>query len=126
MKKGNWTIIFEDKKIIKNNGAESGTGYYVNDEPFWSDSKFSNIWAIQYTGDDDRNQVEYRDKTSNSTYDSSALGDIQQFIDKWDAEHLNFLKEEWDSDNIADEEGNFETEADKTARLGPRPTSYSS
>ena len=29
MKKGNWTIIFEDKKVIKNNGAESGTGYYV-------------------------------------------------------------------------------------------------
>ena len=94
MKKGNWTIIFEDKKIIKNNGAESGTGYYVNDDSFWNDSKFSNIWAIQYTADDDTDQVEYRDTTPNSTYDSSVLGDIQQFIDKWDAEHLNLLQEE--------------------------------
>jgi hypothetical protein len=49
MKKGNWTIIFEDKKVIKNNGAESGTGYYIFDDSFWNDSKFSNIWAIQYT-----------------------------------------------------------------------------
>ena len=92
MKKGNWTIIFEDKKVIKNNGAESGTGYYVNDDSFWNDSKFSNIWAIQYTADDDTDQVEYRDTTPNSTYDSSVLGDIQQFIDKWDAEHLNLLQ----------------------------------
>ncbi len=46
MKKGNWTIIFEDKKVIKNYGAESGTGYYVNDDSFWNDSEFSNISAI--------------------------------------------------------------------------------
>ncbi len=114
MKKGNWTIIFEDKKVIKNNGAESGTGYYVNDDSFWNDSKFSNIWAIQYTADDDTDQVEYRDTTPNSTYDSYVLGDIQQFIDKWDAEHLNLLQEEWDSDSRDESE------------KGPRPTSYSS
>ena len=116
MKKGNWTIIFEDKKVIKNNaeGALEGIGYVVSDDSFWNDSKFSNIWAIQYTADDDTDQVEYRDTTPNSTYDSSALGGIQQFIDKWDAEHLNLLQEEWDSDSRDESE------------KGPRPTSYSS
>ena len=116
MKKGNWTIIFEDKKVIKNNaeGALEGIGYVVSDDSFWNDSKFSNIWAIQYTADGDTDQVEYRDTTPNSTYDSSALGDIQQFIDKWDAEHLNFLQEEWDSDSRDESE------------KGVRPTTYSS
>jgi len=114
MKKGNWTVIFEDNKIIKNTGSEAGTGYEINDSSFWSAPKFSNIWAIQYTADDDTDQVEYRDKTPNSTYDSSVLGDIQQFIDKWDAEHLTFLQEQWDDDTRDESE------------KGPRPTSYSS
>jgi hypothetical protein len=108
-----WTVVFEDKLIIKQNGDGVGP-HKINDDSFWNDSKFSNIWAIQYTADDDTDQVEYRDTTPNSTYDSSVLGDIQQFIDKWDAEHLNFLQEQWDSDSRDESE------------KGPRPTSYSS
>ena len=46
----NWTIIFEDKTIIKNyeEGSSEGVGYIISDDSFWSDSKFSNIWAIQF------------------------------------------------------------------------------
>jgi hypothetical protein len=64
--KGNWTIVFDDKMIIKNHaeGASEGVGYTINDDAFWNDSKFSNIWAIQswyiqITSD----EVEYRDET---------------------------------------------------------------
>ena len=47
--KGNWTIVFEDKIIIKNfaEGANEGIGYVISDDSFWNQSKFSNIWAIQ-------------------------------------------------------------------------------
>ena len=47
--KGNWTIVFEDKIIIKNHaeGASEGLGYVISDDSFWGQSKFSNIWAIQ-------------------------------------------------------------------------------
>ena len=50
------------------------------------------------------------------------LGDFQsQFIDKWDAAQLVKLQNTWDDDNV---EG--ESESDKLARLGARPTSYTS
>ena len=41
----NWTIVFEDKCIIKNHaeGASEGIGYVIDDDSFWSQSKFSNI-----------------------------------------------------------------------------------
>ena len=32
----NWTVIFDDKKVIKNNGAEAGTGYVIDDSSFLS------------------------------------------------------------------------------------------
>ena len=37
----NWTVIFQDKKIIKNHaeGASEGVGYVISDDSFWSDSK---------------------------------------------------------------------------------------
>ena len=43
--KGNWTIVFEDKCIIKNfaEGANQGLGYAISDDSFWADSKFLNI-----------------------------------------------------------------------------------
>lgn len=118
----NWTVVFDDKIIIKNNGAESGTGYVINDDnSFWDQSKFSNIWAIQHGTSVTSDEVEYRDETPHSSYADANLGDVSQFITRWDAAHLNQLQIDWDGDN---EEG--ETSEEKIARLGPRPTSYSS
>ena len=61
--KSTWTVVFEDKSIIKNNGIESGTMYEINDDVFWSQSKYSNIWAIQYGTTPTSDEVEYRDET---------------------------------------------------------------
>jgi len=121
--KGNWTIVFEDKCIIKNyaEGASEGIGYVISDDSFWSDSKFSNIWAIQYGTSTPTDEVEYRDETQHTTYADANLGDISQFSSRWDVVHLSKLQSDWDNDNVEDE-----TEAEKIARLGARPTSYSS
>ena len=127
--KGNWTIVFEDKTIIKNyaEGASEGVGYVIDDNTFWSQSKFSNIWAIQHGTSVSTDEVEYRDETPHSVYDSSVLGDISQFSEKWDNAHLIQLQYDWDDNDAEDEEGNStETEAEKISRLGARPTSYSS
>ena len=117
----NWTVIIDDKAIIKNVGDGAGGGFITPDNPLWSDPKFANIWAIQYQTSVTTDEVEYRDTTPNGTYADANLGDFQQFIDIWDASHLIKLQNDWD-DNII--EG--ESEADKIARLGKRPTSYSS
>ncbi len=121
--KGNWTIVFEDKIIIKNHaeGALEGVGYTIDDDTFWGQSKFSNIWAIQYGTSASADAVEYRDETPHSAYDASILGDISQFSNKWDAIHLAKLQSDWDDNNVEDE-----TDAEKITRLGARPTSYSS
>ena len=127
--KGNWTVIFEDKMIIKNyaEGANEGVGYIIDNDSFWNDSKFSNIWAIQYGTSNTSDEVEHRDETPHCSYADANLGDISQFSNKWDEVHLNVLQDNWDNDNLVDEEGNpTETEAEKITRLGPRPTSYSS
>ena len=119
----NWTIIFDDKMVIKNyaEGASQGIGYVVSDNSFWSDSKFSNIWAIQHGTSVSSDEIEYRDETPNSSYDDAGLGDISQFSSKWDAAHLSQLQVDWDNDNVEDE-----TADEKISRLGARPTSYSS
>ncbi len=119
----NWTIIFEDKCIIKNHdeGASEGIRYVINDDSFWSDSKFSNIWAIQHGNSTTSDEVEYRDSTPHSSFADANIGDISQFIDKWDSTHLAQLQSYWDSNNV---EG--ETDDEKITRLGARPTSYSS
>ena len=121
--KGNWTIIFEDKVIIKNfaEGANEGIGYNIDDDSFWGQSKFSNIWAIQYGTSVTSDEIEYRDTTPHSSFTDANIGDISQFANKWDAAHLAQLQADWDNDNV---EG--ETEAEKITRLGARPTSYSS
>ena len=116
----NWTVIFEDKMIIKQNGDAAGQ-YVIDDDTFWNQSKFSNIWAIQYGTSIPTDEVEYRDETPHSAYDSSILGDFQDFITRWDSAHLSKLQTEWDDNNI---EG--ETEAEKINRVRARPTSYSS
>tara|TARA_A100001201_G_scaffold140165_1_gene132959 strand:+ start:560 stop:904 length:345 start_codon:yes stop_codon:yes gene_type:complete len=109
----NWTVVFDDRCIIKNNGAESGTGYVINDDNFWNQSNFSNMWAIQYGTTPSTDEVEHRDETPHATWASTGL-DFQPFIDKWDAAHLEQLQANWDADDRDESE------------KGPRPTSYSS
>ena len=118
-----WTVVFEDKLIIKQSGDAAGP-YKIDNDSFWNDSKWSNIWAIQYHSDneDHNDTVEYRDTTPHATWTNANLGSFQdQFIDKWDAAHLSKLQADWDADNVEDE-----TESEKITRLGARPTSYSS
>tara|TARA_Y100001938_G_scaffold145830_1_gene223401 strand:- start:159 stop:527 length:369 start_codon:yes stop_codon:yes gene_type:complete len=116
-----WTVVFEDKKIIKQSGDAAGTSYKIDDDDFWGLAKWSNIWAIQYGTFAPSDTVEHRDTTPHCTWEDANLGDFQDFIDKWDTAHLARLQSDWDNDNI-----DGETEADKIARLGAKPTSYSS
>jgi hypothetical protein len=126
-----WTIIMEDKIIIKQYGDTPGISYNIDDDSFWNDSKFSNIWAIQYGTSVTSDEVEYRDETPHSAYANAGIGDISQFINKFDEAHLSQLQSDWDNDVIQtfDDDGNVtstESEADQIARKGARPTSYSS
>ena len=137
-----WTVVFDDHVIQKNVGDGAGGGFSLSDASIWSETKFSNIWAIQYQAQVTTDEVEYRDETPNGTYADANLGDFQQFIDlwdaayfgdisqfssKWDSAHLTQLQSDWDNDNAVDEDGNStETEDEKITRLGERPTSYSS
>ena len=115
-----WTVVFEDKMIIKQTGNDQG-GYVINDDSFWNDSKWSNIWAIQYGSSNSSDEVEYRDTTPHSSFADANLGDISQFSSRWDSAHLIQLQSNWDNNYI-----NGETDAEKITRLGARPTSYSS
>ena len=120
---GNWTVVFDDKIIIKQNsdpviGAQP---YIIDDDAFWNQSKFSNIWAIHSGTSVSTDEVEYRDETPHSSYADANLGDISQFINKWDSAHLAKLQSDWDADTV-----DGETDAEKITRLGVRPTSYSS
>jgi|TARA_R100001460_G_scaffold5787_1_gene15690 hypothetical protein len=117
----NWSVIFEDKNIVKQTGDAAGTGYIINDDSFWNQSKFSNIWAIQYGTSNPSDTVEYRDGTSHSSWEDADLGNFQDFIDKWDSTHLINLQSNWDNNNI-----DGETAEEKIIRLGARPVSYSS
>ena len=115
-----WTVIFEDKIIIKQSGDAAGP-YIISDNDFWGLAKWNNIWAIQYGTSNPSDTVEYRDETPHSTWEDANLGDFQDFITRWDSAHLTQLQANWDNDNV---EG--ESAEDKIARLGARPTSYSS
>ena len=125
----NWTIIFEDKTIIKNyeEGSSEGVGYIISDDSFWSDSKFSNIWAIQYGTLITSDEVEYRDETPHTSFADANIGNINQFSSKWDSAHLAKLQSDWDNNNEQVEDlGTLrdETSDEKLTRLGARPTSY--
>ncbi|QGZ17852.1 hypothetical protein HTVC027P_gp71 [Pelagibacter phage HTVC027P] len=124
----NWTVVFEDKCIIKNyaEGVNEGVGYKINDGAFWATTAFQNIWAIQSGTSNSSDEVEHRDETPHCSLADKGI-DIQQFVDKWDAAHLTQLQSDWDNNNAVDENGDStETEAEKIVRLGARPTSYSS
>jgi hypothetical protein len=117
----NWTVVFDDQIIIKQKGDAAGTGYTITDDAFWSQSKFSNIWAIQHGASVSTDEVEYRDDTPHSTYADANLGDFNEFITRWDAAHLNVLQTNWDFNNVQGE-----TSEQKITRLGARPSSYTS
>ena len=122
-----WTVVFEDKMIIKQSGDAGGTSYVIADDDFWGLAKWNNIWAIQYGTFEPSDTVEHRDHTPHCTWEDANLGDFQEFINRWDSAHLAQLQSDWDNDNLFNEDGSSaETEADKIARLGARPTSYSS
>tara|TARA_R100001015_G_C4629774_1_gene190880 strand:+ start:609 stop:965 length:357 start_codon:yes stop_codon:yes gene_type:complete len=113
----NWTVIFDDKKIIKQTGEYSPRAFDIDDDAFWNDSKWSNIWAIQYVSDnlDHMDTVEHRDTTPHKSWNQAELGDFSsQFISRWDAELLKELQLSWDEDSRDESE------------KGARPTSYSS
>ena len=116
-----WTVVLEDKMVIKQSGDAAGTSYVISDNDFWGLAKWNNIWAIQYGTSNPSDTVEYRDGTPHSTWEDANLGDFQDFIDRWDAAHLAQLQANWDADNV-----DGESESDKVARLGARPTSYTS
>ena len=119
-----WTVVFDDKKVVKQTGDAGGTAYKLTDasqDSFWNDSKFSNIWAIQYGTSNTDEEIEHRDTTPHTSYDPSVHGDFNDFITRWDAVHLAGLQDLWDKDNV---EG--ETSEEKIARIGERPTSYNS
>ena len=132
-----WTVVFEDKMIINHavkNAEGHTTPYIINDDSFWNDAKWSNVWAIQYKDDDhDYNDtIEHRDGTAHGTWTESGLGNFRdQFVSKWDSAHLSKLQSDWDADVIIthNEDGSVastESEADQIARKGERPSSYSS
>ena len=128
--KGNWAIVIDDKKITKNyaEGASEGIAFKIDDDALWNQSKFSNIWAIQYGTSVSTDEVEYKDETPNGTYAEANLGDISQFSNQWDVMYLAKLQSDWDNNLLFDSNNEVvpETEAEKIARLGARPTSYSS
>ena len=116
-----WTVVFDDKMVIKQSGDAAGTSYVISDDDFWGLAKWNNIWAIQYGTLNPSDTVEYRDETPHSTWDDANLGDFSDFTNRWDSAHLAQLQSDWDNDNV-----DGETTEDKIARLGARPTSYSS
>jgi len=127
--RGKWAVVFDDKKITKNyaEGASEGIAFIIDDDAFWNQSKFSNIWAIQYGTSNTSDEVEYRDETPNSSYADANLGDISQFSTKWDPMYLAKIQNDWDANVlVVNDQVVPETEAEKITRLGPRPTSYSS
>ena len=121
--KGNWAVVMDDKKITKNydEGATEGIAFAIDDDAFWNDDKFSNIWAIQYGTSVTSDEVEYRDDTPHSSYADANLGDISQFSSLWDVKHLEQIQSDWDNNGVVDE-----TAEEKIARIGARPTSYTS
>ena len=119
-----WTVVFDDKLVIKRTGEfneKTAQGYEIEDNDFWGLAKWNNIWAIQYGTPNPSDTVEYRDETSHSTWEAANLGDFSDFITRWDVAHLARLQSDWDSNNA-----DGETADDKIARLGARPSSYTS
>ena len=111
-----WTVVFEDKMIIKQSGDAAGT-YTIDDDTFWNQSKFSNIWAIQHGASVSTDEVEYRDTTPHTSFADANIGDINQFINKWDSAHLAKLQSDWDDNVLMDDDNNEVSETAPYYRL---------
>jgi hypothetical protein len=107
--KGNWTIVFDDKLII-NQDTSGKKDYVIDDDTFWNQSKFSNIWAIHYGTSVTSDEVEYRDETPHSSFADANIGDISQFTEKWHSHVLSVEQANWDNDPREESE------------KGPRPS----
>ena len=136
-KHGLWTVIIPSKKITKKNSdfsIENPCPEVIDDENFWNQAKFNNVNVIQYTDDNvDNDQVEYNDGSPNGPYNEAVFGNFRtEFITRFDAAHLISLQNQWDNNERPEmrDENNEplpeETEEEKIARIGPRPTSYTS
>ena len=130
-----WSVIFDDKKVINQavkNEQNHSIGYTIDDDAFWNQSHFSNLWAIQYGTAESTDAVEYKDETPHAAHDSVTHGNFNEFITRWDTAHLAQLQSDWDNNNAVispgdDENGSVsETPEQKINRLGARPTSFTS
>ena len=125
-----WTVVFDDKRVINQAVKQDDghpIGHTIDDDAFWNQSHFSNLWAIQYGTASSDDAVEYRDSTPHSAHDSVTHGDFNEFITRWDTAHLAQLQSDWDEDNVPDSDNaDDETPEQKINRLGARPTSFSS
>ncbi len=118
-----WTVVFEDKIVINrsvktNNEA---TSYTIEDDSFWNQAHFANLWAIQFGTTPSTDEVEHKDSTPHTSYDSTIHGNFNEFITSWDAIHLAELQGSWDNNNV-----DGETAEQKINRIGARPTSFTS
>jgi len=126
-----WVAVFDDKRVINQsvkNDYGHAIAYTIDDDAFWNQSHFSNLWSIQYGTAKVEDQVEYRDETPHTAFDAVTHGDFNEFITRWDAAHLAHLQEEWDKNNSFTDTDPpvLETAEQKINRLGARPTSFTS
>lgn len=131
-----WRVDFGEKSVgcvavLNHEGYP--TFYPVGDDSFWSHPQFNDIHAIQWDPSLENNEdcVEYnaytfgRNRTWNECNFSDSFRNL--FIEKWDAAHLAQLQADWDGDNVINDDGSAaESAEEKIARLGARPTSYTS
>jgi len=126
-----WVAVFDDKRVI-NQSVKNEYGhplaYTINDDAFWNQSHFSNLWSIQFGTSKTEDQVEHRDETPHTAFDAVTHGDFNEFITRWDVAHLAQIQEDWDEDNhFTDTDPPVqETAEQKINRLGARPTSFTS
>ena len=128
-----WVVVFDDKRVInqsvKNEYGHSAS-YTLDDDAFWNQSHFSNLWSIQFGTSKIEDQVEHRDETPHTAFDAVTHGNFNEFITRWDVAHLAQIQEDWDNDNYTDvsevESPVPETPEQKINRLGARPTSFTS
>ena len=128
-----WAVVFDDKRVINPAVKDKEDGrnplsYVIDDDAFWNQSHFSNLWSIQFGTSKTEDQVEHRDETPHTAFDAVTHGDFNEFITRWDAAHLVYLQKEWDEDNHFTETDPpvQETAEQKINRIGARPTSFSS
>ncbi len=110
-----WTVVFDDKIIIKQSRSMLQVLILLMMILFGVQAKYSNIWAIHYGNAVASDEVEYRDDTPHSSYADANLGDISQFSSRWDTMYLAKIQTDWDNNLLFDDNNEVvsETEAEK-------------